>query len=99
MLSDFHQLKGSGLVPMVIEREGRGGERAFDIFSRLLRERVIFVGGEHHIPFSNHRPGLNTVWGFSNQSTTSQILTFLGFYPASRWMAQLATTTRNWLDQ
>ncbi|POW17455.1 hypothetical protein PSHT_06329, partial [Puccinia striiformis] len=25
---------------------GRGGERAFDIFSRLLRERVIFVGGE-----------------------------------------------------
>lgn len=31
---------------MVVEREGRGGERAFDIFSRLLRERVIFVGGE-----------------------------------------------------
>ncbi|KAI7962148.1 hypothetical protein MJO28_000242 [Puccinia striiformis f. sp. tritici] len=42
-LSNF---TGSGLVPMVIEREGRGGERAFDIFSRLLRERVIFVGGE-----------------------------------------------------
>ncbi|OAV88796.1 Clp protease [Puccinia triticina 1-1 BBBD Race 1] len=46
MLSNFNQLRGSGLVPMVIEREGRGGERAFDIFSRLLRERVIFVGGE-----------------------------------------------------
>ncbi|PLW28653.1 hypothetical protein PCANC_19921 [Puccinia coronata f. sp. avenae] len=45
-LSNSPQFKGSGLVPMVVEREGRGGERAFDIFSRLLRERVIFVGGE-----------------------------------------------------
>ncbi|MBW0489964.1 hypothetical protein O181_029679 [Austropuccinia psidii MF-1] len=36
----------AGLVPIVVEREGRGGERAFDIFSRLLRERVIFVGGD-----------------------------------------------------
>jgi len=32
------------LVPMVIEESGRG-ERAFDIFSRLLRERIIFVNG------------------------------------------------------
>jgi ATP-dependent Clp protease protease subunit len=32
------------LVPMVIEQSSRG-ERAFDIFSRLLRERVIFVNG------------------------------------------------------
>jgi len=31
------------LVPMVIEQTGRG-ERAFDIFSRLLKERIIFVG-------------------------------------------------------
>ena len=31
------------LVPMVLERDGRG-ERSFDIFSRLLRERVVFVG-------------------------------------------------------
>jgi ATP-dependent Clp protease protease subunit len=31
------------LVPMVIERDGRG-ERSFDIYSRLLRERVVFVG-------------------------------------------------------
>src|SRR5665213_3452750 len=34
----------TGLVPMVIEESGRG-ERAFDIFSRLLRERIIFVNG------------------------------------------------------
>ncbi|MDE2355230.1 MAG: ATP-dependent Clp protease proteolytic subunit, partial [Alphaproteobacteria bacterium] len=32
------------LVPMVIEQSSRG-ERAFDIFSRLLRERVIFLNG------------------------------------------------------
>lgn len=31
------------LVPMVIEQSGRG-ERAYDIFSRLLKERIIFVG-------------------------------------------------------
>jgi ATP-dependent Clp protease protease subunit len=35
------------LVPMVIEQDGRG-ERAFDIFSRLLRERIIFVNGGVH---------------------------------------------------
>src|SRR5256885_3036306 len=33
------------LVPMVIEQDARG-ERAFDIYSRLLRERIVFVVGE-----------------------------------------------------
>ena len=33
-----------GLVPIVIETTGRG-ERAYDIFSRLLKERIIFIGG------------------------------------------------------
>jgi ATP-dependent Clp protease protease subunit len=33
-----------GLVPMVVEQSGRG-ERAYDIFSRLLKERVIFLVG------------------------------------------------------
>ncbi|MCF7810014.1 ATP-dependent Clp endopeptidase proteolytic subunit ClpP [bacterium] len=32
------------LIPMVIEQTGRG-ERAFDIYSRLLKERIIFIGG------------------------------------------------------
>ncbi|MDZ7288711.1 MAG: ATP-dependent Clp endopeptidase proteolytic subunit ClpP [candidate division KSB1 bacterium] len=32
-----------GLVPIVIEQTGRG-ERAFDIFSRLLKERIVFIG-------------------------------------------------------
>ena len=31
-----------GLVPMVVEQTPRG-ERAFDIFSRLLKERIIFL--------------------------------------------------------
>lgn len=35
----------SALVPMVVEQSARG-ERSFDIFSRLLRERVIFLTGE-----------------------------------------------------
>src|SRR5689334_14238008 len=32
-----------GLVPMVVEQSGRG-ERAYDIFSRLLKDRIIFIG-------------------------------------------------------
>ena len=36
--------QGLGLVPMVIETSGRG-ERAYDIYSRLLRERIIFMVG------------------------------------------------------
>lgn len=35
---------GLGLVPMVIESSGRG-ERAYDIYSRLLKERIIFLVG------------------------------------------------------
>ncbi|MBI9015922.1 MAG: ATP-dependent Clp protease proteolytic subunit [Phycisphaerae bacterium] len=34
----------SGLIPMVVETTGRG-ERAYDIYSRLLKDRVIFLGG------------------------------------------------------
>ncbi|MBU3720292.1 MAG: ATP-dependent Clp endopeptidase proteolytic subunit ClpP [Burkholderiaceae bacterium] len=36
--------RGLGLVPMVIEQSGRG-ERAYDIYSRLLKERVVFMVG------------------------------------------------------
>lgn len=32
------------MMPMVVEQSGRG-ERAFDIYSRLLRERIVFLGG------------------------------------------------------
>ncbi|MRW83941.1 ATP-dependent Clp endopeptidase proteolytic subunit ClpP [Pseudoduganella sp. FT26W] len=40
-----HSPMALGLVPTVIEQTGRG-ERAFDIYSRLLKERVIFLVGE-----------------------------------------------------
>jgi ATP-dependent Clp protease protease subunit len=38
------QVEGLGLIPMVIEQSGRG-ERAYDIYSRLLKERVVFLVG------------------------------------------------------
>ena len=42
---DYYQTRGLGYIPMVIEQSGRG-ERAFDIYSRLLKERVVFLVGE-----------------------------------------------------
>jgi len=36
--------RGLGLIPMVIEQSGRG-ERAYDIYSRLLKERIVFLVG------------------------------------------------------
>jgi len=53
-MSDYYEnlLSGSrqetqniGLIPMVVETSGRG-ERAYDIYSRLLKERVVFLVGE-----------------------------------------------------
>ncbi|MFT6390072.1 MAG: ATP-dependent Clp protease protease subunit [Cellvibrionaceae bacterium] len=38
-------IMGSGLVPMVVEQTSRG-ERSYDIYSRLLKERVIFLVGQ-----------------------------------------------------
>ncbi len=42
--SRYQEPQGLGLVPMVVEQSGRG-ERAYDIYSRLLKERVIFLVG------------------------------------------------------
>ena len=42
--SGMMEPQGLGLVPMVIEQSGRG-ERAYDIYSRLLKERVVFLVG------------------------------------------------------
>jgi ATP-dependent Clp protease protease subunit len=38
------ETQGLGMVPIVIEQSGRG-ERAYDIYSRLLRERIVFLVG------------------------------------------------------
>lgn len=45
-VQSFHPLdpQGNNLVPIVIEKTGRG-ERAYDIYSRLLKDRVVFVTG------------------------------------------------------
>ncbi len=45
MKQGYIEPQGLGLVPMVVEQSGRG-ERAYDIYSRLLKERVIFLVGE-----------------------------------------------------
>ena len=61
-MQDFKDLPGGqdpaepralGLVPMVIETTGRG-ERAYDIYSRMLKERVVFVVG----PVEDHMANL-----------------------------------------
>jgi ATP-dependent Clp protease protease subunit len=43
-MTNYLEPQGLGLVPMVIEQSGRG-ERAYDIYSRLLRERLVFLVG------------------------------------------------------
>lgn len=44
LISQAQETQGLGYIPMVIEQSGRG-ERSFDIYSRLLKERVIFLVG------------------------------------------------------
>ncbi|WP_302885383.1 ATP-dependent Clp endopeptidase proteolytic subunit ClpP [Kovacikia minuta] len=41
--SDIYAVGSTNMIPMVVEQSGRG-ERAFDIYSRLLRERIVFLG-------------------------------------------------------
>ncbi len=43
-MAHYQEPQNLGLIPMVIEQSGRG-ERAFDIYSRLLKERVVFLVG------------------------------------------------------
>ena len=49
MSANFKKEITSNLVPMVVEQTARG-ERAYDIYSRLLKDRVIFLGG----PIDDH---------------------------------------------
>ena len=44
MLANSIETQGLGYIPMVVEQSGRG-ERSYDIYSRLLKERVIFLVG------------------------------------------------------
>ncbi len=44
-MTDKIQEHMNNLIPMVVEQSGRG-ERAYDIYSRLLKERIIFLVGQ-----------------------------------------------------
>ena len=46
-MKDMKEIYMNTLVPMVVEQSARG-ERAYDIFSRLLKERIIFISGPIH---------------------------------------------------
>src|ERR1700741_2840655 len=54
-MADPRDIYMNTLVPMVVEQSA-GGERAYDIYSRLLKERVIFVTG----PIEDHGAALIT---------------------------------------
>src|SRR5690554_4130296 len=53
MSNEFQTRNAGGLVPMVVEQTARG-ERSYDIYSRLLKERVIFLVG----PVEDHMANL-----------------------------------------
>lgn len=44
---NIHPFRMQSTIPMVVEQSGVG-ERAYDIFSRLLKDRIIFLDGEIH---------------------------------------------------
>lgn len=52
-MEKINEVEKSQLVPMVVEKT-HGGERAFDIYSRLLKERIVFVTG----PIEDHMANL-----------------------------------------
>ena len=62
----------SALIPMVVEQTSRG-ERAFDIYSRLLKERIVFVVG----PINDHVASLVTAQLFFLESVDPKKYIFL----------------------
>ena len=56
MTTSNENLSQSVLIPMVVEQTGRG-ERSYDIYSRLLKDRIVFIGTpiDDHIAKSGHR--------------------------------------------
>ena len=53
------EINNLGMVPMVVEQTSRG-ERAYDIYSRLLKERIIFLVG----PVEDHMANLDIRYCF-----------------------------------
>ena len=52
MKTDYKNPK-SALVPMVVEQDPKGYERSYDIYSRLLKDRIIFLTGEIDMAVAN----------------------------------------------
>ena len=61
------------LVPMVIESSSRG-ERAYDIYSRLLRERIIFLGDAKLVRYFDSERGRNFIRSTLRRSRTVEHL-------------------------
>ena len=59
------QFDPSALIPMVVESSGRG-ERAYDIYSLLLKERIVFLGTPHQgAPLERAGHALQTALGLT----------------------------------
>ena len=82
----------SGLVPIVVEQTSRG-ERSFDIFSRLLNERVVFLGHEIddvianliiaqllHLESEDSEKDINLYINSTGGSTTGGVATWVRVY-------------------
>ena len=69
-----------GMIPMVVEQSGRG-ERAYDIYSRLLKDRVIFLVG----PVNDMSANLVVdSCCSSNRKTRTRMFSFTSIRPAAR---------------
>ena len=51
-MTSRNEIQGLNLVPIVVEQTARG-ERSYDIYSRLLKERVVFIVGDVHDQMAN----------------------------------------------
>ena len=83
-----HQLPDprAQLVPMVVEQTNRG-ERAYDIFSRLLKDSIIFIG----------TPGRNGHWPRAGQNTAEIRIGTAGLTGGTDEWARDVTRTREGL--
>lgn len=66
----FPEIQNNTLIPTVIEQSGRG-ERAFDIYSRLLKERIIFLVGPVNDQTANLVVAQLLFWKAKTQIKTS----------------------------
>ena len=71
-MSERMEPQGLGLIPMVIEQSGRG-ERAYDIYSRLLKENIIFLGTPIDDSVADSVVAQLLFWAFCSKQTHKNI--------------------------